>query len=611
MHMGLSADIAREDQVTAGSEINVSHELPGMVARLSTAVTLDSNGDAHFRKGGGEYIIQNSGPITRIEEYQPNIAAAFDEEGNSLGSFILPEDHTEPIVIQPHTEVLSQIKRIFAHPPTEEEVAAYLRDAPNIFKRDINISLDKPFDPLRDAIEYGLPFLRNWTRFPQHHDQILQVLEVYKSDGLMLLSHVSKPEHIQQLHTLCLEKGANFGSFIYLWTYAMRDVSSIHISEQTIRPAMHSLRQMGQNLLEQTLEHWNDEEFEVVSAWNVQAFYDVVTKLHDIHYLQLTPKTDSNIQLISDFILSHQSDSQGARFFLPMMSVYWLDALRSYKPGSYQRAAKLFYKTLGAHLNEIADETTADSKQELSRYQSIITWLVDTGAIPSDGTIVDFGSNDGSRMLLPLLDRLAGLGIHPAKILAVDLLKNPPPEDKRWSTLQADVSKSGYVKRVLGFFGGKRAHLALDTWSPVNDLHPRDQEDMFSRFNHIADWLVIDVPVNYTREIKEYHEKNPHAPLGTIEREFTYEEKLPDGTIVKRKAKKKFTINPLGDLIAKAHQAGFEHVHIPETPISYTTAAGRDRASLVFHRISEPTPSLSQLWVGSFEVQAPSPMPAS
>jgi len=94
----------------------------------------------------------------------------------------------------------------------------------------------------------------------------------------------------------------------------------------------------------------------------------------------------------------------------------------------------------------------------------------------------------------------------------------------------------------------------------------------------------------------------------TIQR---YEEKLPDGTIVKRKAKKKFTINPLGDLIAKAHQAGFEHVHIPETPISYTTAAGRDRASLVFHRISEPTPSLSQLWVGSFEVQAPSPMPAS
>jgi hypothetical protein len=494
-----------------------------------------------------------------------------------------------------------------------------LVEASQLFQGPINEALGIEFDPFSDPIEYGLPFLRNWTKFSDQRPQMLDILRKYRMEGMTMLAFLSSEEQIQQLHERSTEYlSARFDQFMYMWCNAMDDISTIHLPEQVVRPAMRELTRMGKNLLGQSLELWNEEDYEVPIAYNLYAFYDVLTQLHDIPSFRITPRSQETMQQASDFILSHSANPETVSFFLPFMSTYWLDALKSYKEGSYQRAATLFYRTLGAHLNEISDETTGDRSQELARCTGILTWLVKTEALSADFTMIDFGSNDGSRLLRPQLDALSDRGIHVKKVLAIDLLRFPQPADGRWTFMKGDASKPGVMSRILRFFDGKRADVALDTWSPINDLHPLDQEAMFDRFNQAAEWVIVDVPVGYSEEIRIYHETHPAEPIGTIEREFTYMENLADGTQVKRKAHKKFTINPLADLIAKAHIAGLEYVEITDRPdheangvsTTYRTAAGRDRATLVFHRVREPALSLSQMRVASFAAHAPSEKPA-
>lgn len=269
-----------------------------------------------------------------------------------------------------------------------------------------------------------------------------------------------------------------------------------------------------------------------------------------------------------------------ARSSLPLVPVvmFWTQRLGNYAPsGMTPEATIVFYEAL-TNLNNIADETTGDTDQELRLFKEQLSAL----DLPKDFSWLDAGSGDGKRILRPLLEWFRSIDKNP-RVVAADLLPYDPPEDGAWATLQADIADPAILDRIPS----GEVDLVTLAWSVLNDLPKIERQQSLENLNRalkLGRYIAFDVTVDYQDEEAAYRERNPQAPPGSFTRDFPG----PDGTPVE----KGFQASRPAVLEAELAKAGF----IAPKRIPYTTKAGYHRLLVIAQKTGDPIPDPPKPW---------------
>ena len=314
------------------------------------------------------------------------------------------------------------------------------------------------------------------------------------------------------------------------------------------------------------------------------AFEDIIAKVYNVPVQKLLPD------------VRFQENSQPSlRLLMPILQALWLDQGDKYQEGEFQAMAMVFYDALGAHLNRIASETTGDTEQEKMRFRSIISELA--GRIGGKYSLVDVGTGGGERILRPVLESLIQQERAPSRVLGVDLLSFPPPDDDLWTPLVADFSSPEFVGTIEELDPDAVHRIVMSSWSPLADVDTLDREAAFANFSKLAEWAVIDMPSpdNYG---SDQLESSGIGGGGRINRAFPG----PDG---QGDVKKPFSLPGITELVAQAQLAGYEWVNPIGTdfagvPTEYRTKNNNyQRFTLVFRRVGEPQKSVARMLFGS------------
>ncbi|MCA9368836.1 MAG: hypothetical protein H6773_00955 [Pseudomonadales bacterium] len=271
---------------------------------------------------------------------------------------------------------------------------------------------------------------------------------------------------------------------------------------------------------------------------------------------------------------------------------------KSYKTGKTSHDSMVFYSTMAETLYDTASETTGDTEKQLQLITSTISWLVATGLLPNTFRYMDAGCGNGERILKPTLIQLAGAHIQPKKTYAADL--HPPQQNEHWEPIWLDFSNPNFANKILrNNLENKKLDLITLIWSPINDLHIREQLFAIRNFVELLEdrgFLILEIPVGYEEEVKlhfrdQYPSKTPQ-PFGTIQVAFTGKDK--------KQVTKDFMINPLKDYIFFQQLTGLKLLNREQdypTDIStfYTTQGGKKRAFLVFQKVEKQRISLAEM----------------